>query len=178
MSQQSNTTQRNTICSAEHPSNSCSSSASLWNLTGSSPGWLLQSPIRVLCSRSRHFPFPSLLQSCLFTESHNYTWYIIINISPILCNHMEVSAVTPPSFPTHHLGPHLQGKEKQRWFPSPGSWSGGVTPNPSGDPALLPSVTVPTGSTCLKATKQLLFVELGGEYRIQHELCTTQKGGC
>lgn len=91
---------------------------------------------------------------------------------------MEVSAVTPPSLPAHHLGPHLQGNQQReaemvsisRFLPQRGY------PKSQGDLALLPSVTVPMGSTWLKATKQLLFVELGGEHRAQHKLCTTEKG--
>lgn len=44
MSQQSNTTGRNTSCSAEPRSSSCRVSASPWNPPETSPGWLLQSP--------------------------------------------------------------------------------------------------------------------------------------
>lgn len=186
MWQQSNTTGRNTSCSAEHPSSSCRAclSASPRNPPEGSPGWLLQLPTRGLPSRGRHFRFPSLLQNCLFTESQNNMWfyihiwiYIIISIiiyyfvQPYgsLCCHTTQRPYTSPR--TTSTGESAK-RSRDGFHLNPR----GVTPNPSGDLALLPTVTVPMGSTWLKATKQLLFVELGGERRTPHELCTKRRG--
>lgn len=172
MSQQSNTTGRNTRCSAEHPSSSCSLSASPWNPhEGSSPGWLLQSPIRGLPSRGKHFPFPPCYQTACSQKVKTICDMELLAL-PLFCRTpwKPVLSHHPASLCIPH-DPNLQGNQQRE---------AEMVSIPRVSPQILVGIWLCSpvwqcpwaAQGWLKATK-----ELGGECRTQYELLTTEKGG-
>lgn len=182
---QPNTTGRNRSCSAEHHSSQLQLVSIPVTLPESSQGWLPQPLIRGLSSRGEvclSLPYYNAACSQQAKTAFNIWWLTL----PLFRASTQKSLLrhnpSPASLDTtwDHVCSGIS-EQPQGWFSSWATPRGfsprWVTPNPSKDPALLPSTTVPMGRTWLKATDQPLLTELRGKHWMQHVLCTAQERG-